>query len=160
MGGGAHMSPSPCPHWDVYWLSLLQILCKQPQLLWVYEYRCPVMSSIYCFAAILHDLWFLQSFNSLFQDVPWALMAEVWYKCPSYDYRQLLEFLLKSKIYPNVSDLVSKTRGLFNECPPHTFILQHGTFEASPSCSGSSSMWEYLKWPQRHSSLDPVLSFL
>lgn len=52
-------------YWSVDWLDLMQVLCKQPQLLRAHEYSSSIMSKRYCFAAGLPNLRPFQSFYTM-----------------------------------------------------------------------------------------------
>lgn len=68
--------------WVVDWRDFAQVLCSQPQLLWVWECRSSVMSRSHCFLQIdSSGLWLFHSLNPLSHGDPWTLGEEGWYRC-------------------------------------------------------------------------------
>lgn len=47
-------------NWGFGWLNLVQVLCRQPQTLWVHELNGPVMCNKYCFLVYVYS-WLIQS---------------------------------------------------------------------------------------------------
>lgn len=78
------------PYWNIYWLDLMQILCKQPWILWVHECSSPVVSRRLYFPLFLLNLalmiipfpssmtfcehWVQQPHGPLFS-TPWLLKS-------------------------------------------------------------------------------------
>lgn len=72
------------------WLGLMQVLCRQFQLVWVHVHKCTVVTGKYSFPKAICSLWTLPS-SKMFTA---ACGERVWYSCPRSAHWLLVSVLI------------------------------------------------------------------
>lgn len=154
-------APLPTPCYNISWVHYVEFMCRQPQLLWVREYKSPVISRRHSFSVLL-NLWFFSclllqwslSFGEGVYDIDivfvgWAELSM--FSCSLYFHKLWVSAkpppttsLWRSENYTNVQLEKYKVREHFDIMSIYKIIVVGSLLE--PVSSQSFGSWQDLQY--------------